>query len=270
MKGTLYLVPVPIGDGIPRDELAPRVLETVRRLRDFIVEDKRTARRFLSAVMPQEAVDESNYWILDKRIDPRELAALLEPLRAGRDAAIMSEAGSPCVADPGTALVAVATAEGIRVVPLPGPSAILMALMASGLGGQKFSFAGYLPTEQSGRERALRSLEATSAREGSTQIFIETPYRNEVLARSAIGVLAPDTVFCIAYALSTADESVISMPVAAWKRSFPILGKAPAVFLISAIPPEETKGDQKAACAHRGDDGRGSSRRIRNTGNKAW
>jgi len=154
MSGILYLVPVPIGDGSPADELAPRVVRIVAGIRDFVVENERSARRFLSRIMPQEALDASSFGILDEHTRPEELSGLLGPLLAGRDAAIISEAGSPCVADPGAALVAAAARAGIRSVPLPGPSAILMAIMASGLGGQRFSFRGYLPPDPAGREAA--------------------------------------------------------------------------------------------------------------------
>ena len=169
MSGTLYLIPVPIGDGDPMDELAPRVIRAITGLRHFVVENERSARRFLSRVMVGQDLDASSFSTLDEHTRPEEVAPLLAPLRAGHDLGILSEAGSPCIADPGATLVDVAIREGITVVPLPGPSSILLALMASGLGGQRFSFSGYLPQDKEGRERALRFLEARSAREGSTE-----------------------------------------------------------------------------------------------------
>jgi len=235
MSGILYLVPVPIGDGPPADELAPRVLRTVCGVRDFVVENERSARRFLSRVMPQEALDASTLRILDEHTRQEDLAGLLEPLLAGRDAAIISEAGSPCVADPGAALVAAASRAGIASVPLPGPSAILMAIMASGLGGQRFSFRGYLPPDPAGREAALRELESRSSRDGATQVFIETPYRNDAMAASAAKALDGATVFCAATGLSTPGERVIRMEAAAWKKDLPVIGKTPTVFLLSAV-----------------------------------
>jgi 16S rRNA (cytidine1402-2'-O)-methyltransferase len=198
------------------------------------MENERSARRFLSRIMPQEALDASSFGILDEHTRPEELRGLLGPLLAGRDAAIISEAGSPCVADPGAALVAAASRAGIRSVPLPGPSAILMAVMASGLGGQRFSFHGYLPPDPAGREAALRDLESRSAREGSTQLFIETPYRNDAMASSAARVLRGDTVFCAAVGLSTPDERIIRMEASAWKKAVPAIGKIPTVFLLAA------------------------------------
>jgi len=234
MHGVLYLVPVPIGDGDPADELAPRVIRTIAPIRDFIVENERSARRFLSKVMLQESLDASKMARLDEHTRPDEIQALLEPLLAGRDAAVLSEAGSPCVADPGTALVAAASLAGIRSIPLPGPSSILMALMASGLGGQRFSFKGYLPADTAGREAALRELESWSARNDSTVIFIETPYRNDALAASAARVLLPDTVFCAAIALSTPQERILRMPAARWKSAENRIGKLPTVFLLAS------------------------------------
>ncbi|PKL25452.1 MAG: hypothetical protein CVV47_05185 [Spirochaetae bacterium HGW-Spirochaetae-3] len=234
MSGVLYLVPVPIGDGSPLDELAPRVIRTVSGIRDFVVENERSARRFLSRVMPQEALDASRLRILDEHTRPEDLDGLLEPLVEGRDAAVISEAGSPCVADPGAALVAAASRAGIVSIPLPGPSAVLMAIMASGLGGQRFSFRGYLPPDPAGREAALRELESLSARDGSTQVFIETPYRNDAMAATAAKALAGATILCTATGLSTPGERVIRMEAAAWKKNLPTIGKTPTVFLLSA------------------------------------
>lgn len=235
-RGTLYLVPVPVGDGDPCLELAPRVVTIIRGMADFVVENDRSARRFLSKVIDQQALDAARFYRLDEHTQPQELPALLEPLLAGRDSSIISEAGSPCVADPGAALVEAALKAGIRVVPLPGPSAILMALMASGLGGQRFSFNGYLPPEPAGREAALHELEARSARDGSTQLFIETPYRNDAMASSAAKVLRPETLFCAAIGLSSADERVIRMEAGSWRKSTPHIGKIPTVFLLLALP----------------------------------
>jgi 16S rRNA (cytidine1402-2'-O)-methyltransferase len=234
MSGILYLVPVPIGDGDPKDELAPRVVHIVNGIRDFIVENERSARRVLSRMMPQAALDASTLTILDEHTRPEALASLLAPLIAGRNAAIVSEAGSPCVADPGAALVAAASRAGIRSVPLPGPSSILMAIMATGLGGQRFAFRGYLPPDNAGREAALRELETRSAHEGSTQVFIETPYRNDSMTQSAARVLGSDTIFCAAIGLSSAEERIVRMDAATWRKATPVIGKIPTVFLLLA------------------------------------
>ncbi len=245
--GSLYLVPVPVGDGDPCLELAPRVIAIIRGMADFIVENDRSARRFLSRVLDQRSLDAARFYKLDEHTQAQELPALLEPLLAGRDAGIISEAGSPCVADPGTALVEAAWNAGIRVVPLPGPSAILMAVMAAGLGGQRFSFNGYLPPEPAGREAALRELEARSARDGSTQLFIETPYRNDAMAASAARALRAETLFCAAIGLSSADEQVIRMKAGRWRSAPPHIGKIPTVFLLLALPAAGPAHDRTAA-----------------------
>ena len=162
----------------------------------------------------------------------------------------MSEAGRPCVADPGAVLVELAHREGIRVVALPGPSAILMALMASGLGGQNFSFNGYLPADEPGREKALRELERRSAETGSTQIFIETPYRNEAMLKSALKALDGGTTLSVAYALSSTEESVRTMSIASWRGGKAAYGKLPAVFILSAKT--APKGNHSQAKDNRG------------------
>jgi 16S rRNA (cytidine1402-2'-O)-methyltransferase len=249
VSGILYLIPVPIADGEAKRELAPHLLEILGTTGDFIVENQRTAKRFLATVLDQGIVDQARFGILDKRSGPEDLARLLEPLEQGKDAAIMSEAGSPCVADPGATLVELAHERGIRVVALPGPSAILMALMASGLGGQRFAFNGYLPPDEAGRMNALRELERHSANAGSTQIFIETPYRNDAMLKSALKALQADTLFCVAYALSSPFESVETKSVSAWRNSARGLGKEPAVFLLAAPAARPAASEAKPGTA---------------------
>jgi len=248
VTGTLYLLPVPLGPGDPADELPPRTVAAVRSVRDFIVENERSARRVLSRMLGDKALDESSLAVLDEHTRPADVPSLLAPLLAGRDAAVVSEAGSPCVADPGADLVAAAAAAGVRVVPLVGPSSIVLALMASGLGAQSFAFNGYLPQDPPGREKALRFLEARSAREGSTQAFIETPYRNDAMVRSAAAVLAPDTVLCVAAGLTCPGERILRMRAAEWRKSPMAVGKVPAVFLLSAaVPsPERSPGRRES------------------------
>jgi len=240
LSGLLYLVPVPISGNDPVDELAPRVIRTVAGLRYFIVENQRSARRFLSKVMEQQALDSSAFGILDEHTEAKEFQALLEPVLAGEDGAILSEAGSPCVADPGSDIVAIAHAKGVRIVPLPGPSSILLAVMASGMGGQRWAFRGYLPPDAPARERALKELETVSSRDGAAQVFIETPYRNDTMVASAVKVLAPETIFCTAVGLSEPSERVMMMKVAKWRSGIPVLGKTPAVFLLLAHAPQKS------------------------------
>ncbi|MDX9899158.1 MAG: SAM-dependent methyltransferase [Spirochaetia bacterium] len=246
MSGILYLLPVPIADGDPKDELAPKVIRAIQGIRDFIVENERSARRVLSKILPQESLDASRFFLLDEHTPLDDVPALLAPLLSGRDAAIMSEAGSPCVADPGATLVAAAFRADIQTIPLAGPSAILMAIMASGLGGQHFSFKGYLPQDASGREAALRDMEQRSAKEGSTQAFIETPYRNDAVALSAAKALKADTIFCAAIGLSTPRERILRMSAMEWRKSPPTIGKIPTVFLLLAHKEASPRPEQGA------------------------
>lgn len=236
MKGVLYLVPVPIGDGDPLDELPPKTIRLAASVSYFIVENVRSARRFLSKVMNQDALDVSAMVELSEHTPEEALGGILAPILAGTDAALVSEAGCPCVADPGYNLVAAAHAAGIRVVPLTGPSSIIMALMASGLGGQRFSFSGYLPPDPAGRTRALAALESSSAQTGATELFIETPYRGDAMALAMGSSLRPDTLVCAAVALSTEEERVHSARAGLWKKAPPKLGKLPAVFALKALP----------------------------------
>jgi 16S rRNA (cytidine1402-2'-O)-methyltransferase len=232
MSGILYLVPVPISETDPRDELAPRVVRVVAGIRYFIVENDRSARRFLSKMLEQPALDASIFGRLDEHTQPAEFEALLQPILAGTDGAIISEAGSPCVADPGSDIVALAHGKGIRTVPLPGPSSILLAVMASGMGGQRWAFRGYLPPDAPSRESALVELEAISARDRAAQVFIETPYRNDAMAASASRVLRPETIFCAAAGLSGQDERIMRMRASDWRIGAPTIGKVPTVFLL--------------------------------------
>ncbi|HOX91496.1 MAG TPA: SAM-dependent methyltransferase [Spirochaetales bacterium] len=236
MSGTLYLVPVPIGDGDPLDELPPKTIRLAASVSYFIVENIRSARRFLSKVINQDALDMSAMVELSEHTPEEALAGILAPLRAGTDAALISEAGCPCVADPGFNLVAQAHTLGIRVVPLTGPSSILLAVMASGLGGQRFSFNGYLPADPAGRASALALLEARSAQEGSTELFIETPYRTDAMIKSMGVSLQADSLVCAAVSISTPLESIYSANASRWKKNPPAPGKQPAVFALKASP----------------------------------
>lgn len=228
MRPALYLVPAPLGG--PAAEALPAVAaETVRALRDFAVENARSARAFLGALGMPCAIRELNI---------REIAgdapALLAPLRAGRPLGVLAEAGSPAVADPGAALVAAAHAEGFRVIPLVGPSAILLALMASGLEGQRFAFCGYLPREAPARAQHIHALERRSRAERETQIFIETPYRNAALLGALLECCAPGTRLCVAADLTLPSEEISTHTVAQWRLRRAAIGRRPAVFLLQA------------------------------------
>jgi len=221
----LYAIPTPLG-GAPADALPAPALDTIRSLRDFAVENAKSARAFLSAVgMPLP--------LRDLNVQTIETASLL-PLHEGRSLGLLSEAGCPAIADPGAALVEAAHREGFRVVPLVGPSSIVLALMASGLEGQRFAFCGYLPREEPERAKRIRELEQRSRKERETEIFIETPYRNEVLVRALLETCAPATRLCIAADLTLPSETIATKTVAEWRRVRREIGRRPAVFLLLA------------------------------------
>ena len=221
----LYAIPSPIG-ATPQASLPAPALATIRSLKDFVVENAKSARAFLGALgMP---VRELNIVAID---EPRDLLA---PLREGRPLGLLSEAGCPAIADPGALLVEAAHREGFRVVPLVGPSSITLALMASGLEGQHFAFCGYLPRDGAERSQRIKQLEQRSRRERETEIFIETPYRNDALFAALLEGCAPATRLCVAADLTLATESVHTRSVAEWRRARTAIGKRPAVFLLLA------------------------------------
>lgn len=222
----LYAIPTPLG-GSPADSLPRPSLDLVRSLKDFAVENAKSARAFLGAVGMN--VRELNIQVLQE-----DVGALLQPLRAGRPLGLLSEAGCPAIADPGARLVEAAHAEGFRVVPLVGPSSITLALMASGLEGQRFAFCGYLPREPAARARRIRELESRSRRERETEIFIETPYRNDALLGALLESCHASTRICVAADLTLACESIALRTVEQWRRAKAAIGKRPAVFLLSA------------------------------------
>ena len=221
----LYAIPTPLG-GAPADSLPAPALEIVRTLKDFVVENAKSARAFLGAV--GMSVRELSILEIDKAQDP------LRPLREGRSIGLLSEAGCPAIADPGAALVEAAHAEGFQVVPLIGPSSITLALMASGLEGQRFAFCGYLPREPADREKRIREIEQRSRREKETQIFIETPYRNDALLMSLVSVCSAKTHLCIAVDLTLPTQSIHTRSIAEWKKIRAQIGKRPAVYLLYA------------------------------------
>jgi 16S rRNA (cytidine1402-2'-O)-methyltransferase len=233
--GTLYLIPVPLGHISPEASLPVPVLEQIRRLTHFVVENAKSARAFLKAVGTEQALQALQLDELNEHTRPDALDRLLAPLRAGHDLGLLSEAGCPAVADPGADLVALAQNESIRVVPLIGPSSLLLALMASGLNGQRFAFQGYLPAKEAERAKTLRELEAESRKRGQTQIFIETPYRNQQLFASILQTCQPGTRFAVATDLSLPGESVRTRTVGQWKKETPPeIERRPTVFLLLA------------------------------------
>ena len=229
----LYAIPTPLG-GAPGDALPVSVLERVRTLESFVVENEKSARAFLSAVKMPRPLQELSLATLDEHTAPNEIASLLKPLREGRSLGLLSEAGCPAIADPGAALIEAAHREGFRVVPLVGPSSLVLALMASGLEGQRFAFCGYLPREKPEREKRIRELEKRSRAEGETEIFIETPYRNDALLASLLQSCSEKTRLCVAVDLTLSSEAVQTKSIHEWKAARPTIGKRPAVFLIYA------------------------------------
>jgi 16S rRNA (cytidine1402-2'-O)-methyltransferase len=222
----LYAIPTPLG-GPPEEALPAAALQKIRSIRDFAVENAKSARAFLGALgMP---VRELNILTIEA-----DASVLLNPLREGRALGLLSEAGCPAIADPGAALVEAAHREGFRVVPLVGPSAIMLALMASGLEGQRFAFCGYLPREGSERTQRIRELEKRSRAEGETEIFIETPYRNEALFGALLEACHESTRLCIAADLTLPGESVTAKTIRDWRRARAAIGRRPAVFLLLA------------------------------------
>ncbi|HEX5092501.1 MAG TPA: SAM-dependent methyltransferase [Burkholderiales bacterium] len=228
MTPTLYLIPVPLG-GDPHAVLPGAVIERVRALRDFAVEDPKSARAFLAALPMPCALRELRIDRIGE--DPQ---ALIAPMREGRSLGLLSEAGCPGIADPGQAVAAAAHAAGFRVVPLVGPSSLILALMASGLEGQRFAFRGYLPREAPARLATLRELERRSRAARETQLFIETPYRNDALLAALLEACAPGTRLCVAIDLTLPSEEIVSRPIAEWRAARRTIGRRPAVFLMLA------------------------------------
>lgn len=234
MAGKIHLFPVPLSDGAaPGDCLTQGEIERLRPIRYFIVENLRSARRFLRKIHRDFPIDDCEFAVLDEHTRPGDVARMLDPVDNGADCGILSEAGCPAVADPGALAVAEAHRRGITVVPQVGPSSILLSLMASGFNGQRFAFAGYIPVEAAGRTRALRDMERR-ARNGETQIFIETPYRNNRLVAEIARTLSPATLLCVAADLTGPGESVVVKPLSWWATARYDYSHTPAIFLLGS------------------------------------
>ena len=233
-KGKLYLIPSPLGDGAAQDVLPSKLLETLPRLDCFVVEEVRTARRFLSAAGLRGHIDNLEFHTLNEHSTAGETEALLELFEDGRDVGLISEAGLPAVADPGAALVALCQKKGIRVVPFAGPSSLMMALMSSGQCGQCFAFNGYLSAKTPQRRGQLQNLEKRSAQLHQTQLFIETPYRNDAMLQDILDVCSEDSLLTLAVNITCPDESIRTKTVGQWKKNKPEIGKRPCVFILSA------------------------------------
>ncbi len=233
MTGTLYLLPSDLGDAQSVTGVLPGgSLAIAHRLTHFIVENPKSARAFLKRIDYPRAISSATVITLDKDTPAAAIPGLLAPLSAGVDAALVSEAGCPAIADPGSLLVRAAHEARIRVVPLVGPSSILLALMASGLNGQRFAFHGYLPIEKNRRTWHVRDLEERSRRDDATQIFIETPYRNDAMLKAVLNGCLPQTLLCVATDITQPTEQIVTRSVADWRRNIPELDKRPSVFLL--------------------------------------
>lgn len=233
-KGTLYLIPAPLGDYDPSEVIPAPVLERLRSLKTFVVEETRTARRYLSRAGLKGHIESLTFHELNEHTPPAQVEALAALFDGGQDVGLISEAGLPAVADPGAALVALCHRRGIRVVPFVGPSSLMLALMASGLNGQSFAFQGYLPAKTDERRSAIKALEKQSAARHQTQLFIETPYRNDAMMEDLLRICDPRTQLCIAADITTPDETIRTRTVAQWRKEPITIGKRPCVFLILA------------------------------------
>lgn len=229
--GKLYLIPTPLGEGSPADVLPAPVLDILPTLDRFVVEETRTARRFLSQAGLKGHIGELEFHELNEHTQPAQVEAFLPLFANGHDVGLLSEAGLPAVADPGALLVALCHRHGIEVVPLVGPSSLMLALMASGLNGQSFAFAGYIPAKTEERRSALRNLEKRSSQYRQTQILIETPYRNDALFADMLQCLGGNTRLCIAANITCPDQFIRTRTVAQWKAAPVTIGKRPCVFL---------------------------------------
>ncbi len=233
MSGKIYMIPVTLGDADPNLSIPCGTREITLSLRLFAVEDVRTARRWLRSLDRTFPIDSTLFFDVGKHSDLKGLEDFFARVSAGSDAGVMSEAGMPGLADPGNIIASEAHHCGIRVVPLTGPSSVMLALVASGLNGQSFSFHGYLPVDTQGRRKSLRELERISAG-GCTQIFMETPFRNGRMIEDILSVCQPSTRLCIAADISLPDEFIRTMSITEWRRQVPVLDKKPAVYLILA------------------------------------
>ena len=232
METALYLLPVTLGD-TPIGKVLPEYnKEIIAGIRHFIVEDVRSARRFLRAVDPQFDIDGSQFFELNKHTSPQEIAGYLRPLCDGKPMGVISEAGCPAVADPGADVVAIAQRKGLKVVPLVGPSSIILSVMASGFNGQSFAFNGYLPIKPEERAKKLRQLEQRIYNEDQTQLFIETPYRNGKMIEDILKNCRPQTKLCIAADITCEGEFVRTRTVKDWQGKVPDLSKIPCIFLL--------------------------------------
>lgn len=232
MQTALYLIPVTLGDTTIESVLPPYNKEIILGIRHFIVEDVRSARRFLKKVEREIDIDTLTFYELNKHTSPDDISGYLKPLIAGQSMGVISEAGCPAVADPGADVVAIAQRQNLKVVPLVGPSSIILSVMGSGFNGQSFAFQGYLPIEPGERAKKIKMLEQRVYAEQQTQLFIETPYRNHKMVDDILNNCRPQTKLCIAANITCEGEFIKTRTVKEWKGKVPDLSKIPCIFLL--------------------------------------
>ena len=234
MNAALYLIPCPMGDTPASQVLPPYNFETVKKIRHFIVESRKSAVRFLISLDKDFPIDDCTFSELSEHTDEKaDISKLLSPLEKGEDMGVISDAGCPCVGDPGSRAVEIAQKKNFQVIPLVGPNSMIMALMASGFNGQNFCFNGYLPVKNGERESKIKQLENKVYKEDQTQLFIETPYRNQKMLEAILKTCKPDTKLCIAAGITTKDEFIKTRTIAAWKKEKALpFEKVPAIFLL--------------------------------------
>ena len=237
MKGRLILFPVPIGSDDISVSLPPYNQQLLFGCHSFIVEELRTARRFLKHAGYPHPIDETAFFVLNEHTEHQEVVHYLDAIERGEDVGLLSEAGLPCIADPGAMVTAMAQAKGIEIVPLVGPSSLMLALMASGLNGQQFAFFGYLPVDKHQRAAAIRNLEQVAQKTGQTQLFIEAPYRNNQMLEALADTCRPDTLICVACDLTLPTQTIRTLPASKWckEREKINLHKRNTVFLIGRL-----------------------------------
>ncbi len=232
ITGKLYLIPTTLGETSALEVMPISVKKVVERVTHYIVENEKTARKSIKAIAPNKSQPSLVLYPLNKYTDTAEIPAYLDPCLKGESVGLLSEAGVPGVADPGAEVVKIAHQKGIQVVPLVGPSSILMAMMSSGMNGQNFAFNGYLPIEQKQRKMELKRLEKLSADTGQSQLFIETPYRNNKMLEDIVNSVHPETAICIACDITLPTEYIVTKNASFWKNNVPDLHKRPAIFII--------------------------------------
>lgn len=231
-KGILYLIPTLLGDTDIEKVIPSYNIQIVRELSIFVVEELKSARHFLKKAGYPRPYDSALFYVLNEHTPKEDIGEMLDPLLEGSNVGLLSEAGLPCVADPGANLVNKCHQENIRIVPLSGPSSIFMALMASGFNGQQFTFHGYLPIEAKDKVKKIREMEMAVFKSGQTQIFIEAPYRNRKLLQLLAETCRPDTLICVACMISSPEESIVTLTAAEWRKRITDIDKKPVVFLI--------------------------------------